>query len=139
VKEVIKHLRENGRITLSDLARRIDEPISTVSDRVKRIEKKYFTKYCPLLEYAEFGYNCPAVIALGVPAGHKQNLLEFLKEDRRVNSLYHVDSGFQFLVEVICKDKMELNQWLDGLQTEFQSVVDIFPVLKIEEREKFVP
>ena len=37
-----------------------------------------------------------------------------------INSIFHVNSGYNFLLELVWKNNFEANDWLQGLKTEFE-------------------
>ncbi|MEE9525781.1 MAG: Lrp/AsnC family transcriptional regulator [Candidatus Woesearchaeota archaeon] len=138
-KEIIKHLRKGKRLNISEIARELNLPISTVNDAIKRIEKKYVIKRSSLLDYKKIGYNANAKIAVKVSSERKRDFLKFLKEQNCVNSVYHINSGFDFLIDVICRDIIELKFWIDDVKKDFSLEVIMFQILKVEKMEAWVP
>ena len=63
-KEIIEHLRKGKRVNISEIARKLGLPISTVSDRIRRIEQKYVLKRASLLDFPKTGYNAHAMLAI---------------------------------------------------------------------------
>ena len=138
-KEIIKHLRKGKRVNISSIARELELPISTVSDAIRRIEKRYVLKRSSLLDYHKLGYYANAVVVIKIDSKQKHALLDFLKEQNCVNSIFHVNSGFNFLVEIVCKDNLELLNWIEDVKTKFDVEIMSFQILKVVEKERFVP
>ncbi len=138
-KEIIKHLREGKRVNISAIARELGVPISTVADRIRKIEQKYVMKRSSLLDYAKLGYNSNQMIALKVAREKKKMLLDFLKQQKQVNSIYSTNSDYSFLVEVVCRNHFEFITWLDELKMKFPLEITSFQILKTEGKEMFVP
>ena len=138
-KEIIKHLRKGKRVNISEIARELNLPISTVSDAIKRIERRYVLKRSSLLDYNKIGYSANAMLAVKVDSGKKIIFLDFLKKQDCVNSIYHVNSGFNFLVDIVCKDNLGLVNWIEDVKSRFSLEIMSFQILKIEEKEVFVP
>jgi len=137
--EIIRYIRSGKRVNISEIARELKLPISTVSDRIKKIEQRYILKRSSILDYRKIGYLANEVLAIKVDSRHKQDFLNFLKKQNCVNSIYFIDSGFSFLVEIVCKDNFELIGWIEEVKSKFSLEMVSFQVLKVEEKEKFVP
>jgi Lrp/AsnC family transcriptional regulator for asnA, asnC and gidA len=137
-KEIIKHMRKGKRLNISRIARLLNIPISTLSDRIKRIEKKYVIKRSSLLDYAQLGYFAHAKLAIKIEREKRQEFTDFLKEENCVNSIYHINSGFDFFIEVIFKNAIEMKRWIEDSRNRFNLDMQTFQVLKIEQREGFM-
>ncbi|MBD3309828.1 winged helix-turn-helix transcriptional regulator [Candidatus Woesearchaeota archaeon] len=137
-RQIIEHMRQGKRFNISAIARRLNLPISTVSDRIRRIEKDYVMKRISLLNFPSTGHYANALLAMKVE-GQKDRMLEFLRQDRNVNSIYHTNTNFTFLVDVVCRQNHELVQWMTDVKDRFQAEILPFHILKVEEKERFVP
>ena len=127
------------RLNISEIARQLHLPISTVNDRIKRIERKYVIKRSSLLDYYRLGYLANAKIVVKVSPEIKHKFLDFLRKQYCVNSIYYINSNFDFLIDVVCKDAIELKHWAEDVQRDFSADISIFQILKVEEKERFVP
>lgn len=138
-KEIIQYLRKGKRVNISEIARHLNLPISTVRDRIKRIDDSYIIKRSSILDYPKIGYTVHSIIAIKVDQKHRFSLLDFLRKQNCINSIYYTDSGFNFMVEIICKDHADLIQWIDDTKSMFNVELTHFQILKTEEKEKFIP
>ena len=138
-KEIITYLRKGKKVNISEIARKLDLPTSTVRDRIKKIERNYVTKRASLLDYSRLGYFSNALLAIKIEPKEKSEFLDFARKDECVNSIYHINSGFNFLVELVCKDNLELRNWIEEIKMMFPLKIMLFQILKTEEKEKFVP
>jgi len=137
--EIIRYLRSGKRVNISEIARELKLPISTVSDRIKKAEAKYIIKRSSLLDYNKIGYSANAMLAVKVNSNQKSAFLDFLKSQDCINSIYHINSGFSFLLELVCKDHLELVNWIEDIKSKFSLKLHSFQILKVEEKERFVP
>jgi DNA-binding Lrp family transcriptional regulator len=137
-KDIISHLRK-GVVNISQIARELKVPVSTVADRIKRIEQKYVLKRSSLLDYNKIGYNAQALLAIKVNSQNKKEFLEFLKRQDCLNSLYHTNSDFDFLVEVVFRENIDLFNWIEVAKNNFSVDIKEYHILKIEDKERFVP
>lgn len=137
-KEIIQHLRTGKRLNISKIARQLNLPISTVNDKIKRIEARYVIKRSSLLDYAKLGYLAHAKLAVKIDPDKKDEFIEFLKQQDCVNSIYHINSSFDFLVEVVCKNLVELKEWVNNIEKKFEVGLTLFNILKTEVKEEFL-
>ncbi len=138
-KEIMKHLRQGKKLNISAIARELSLPISTVADKLKRIEEKYVTKRSSLLDYKSLGYTAHHIVAIKASPHQKSEVLDFLKQQKCVNSVYHTNSSFSFLIEVVCRDSFQFINWVEQLKSKFSVELQPFQILKVEERERFMP
>jgi len=137
-KQIIKYLRKGKRVNISEIARELSLPISTVSDRIKRVEEKYVFKRSSLLDYKKMGYYANYVLAVKINSRQKKDFLNFLKSQKCINSIYFINSGFNFLLEIILKDNLQLIDWIEKLKSKFDLELIQFQILKIKDKEIFL-
>ena len=138
-KEIIKLMRTGKRLNISEIARQLNLPISTVNDKIKRIEERYIIKRSSLLDYHKLGYFANAKLAIKINHSHKDKFLNFLRQQNCVNSVYHINSNFDFFVDIVCRDAIELKHWIEDVKRNFSVDISVFQILKTEEKERFVP
>jgi len=138
-KEIIRLMRTGKRLNISEIARQLNLPISTVNDSIKRIEKKYVIKRSSLLDYHKCGYFANAKLTIRIDHSQKKTFLDFLRQQDCVNSIYHVNSNFDFLIDVVCRDAVELKHWIEEVRRNFSVNISVFQIFKVEEKERFVP
>ena len=138
-KEIIKYLRGGKRVNISEIARELKLPVSTVRDRIKRIEDKYVIKRSSLLDFRKIGYSANIMLAVKINSKQKFEFLDFLKGQKCVNSIYRVNSGYNFFLEVVCRDSLQLINWIEKIKARFTLEINPFQILKVEKKEIFIP
>ncbi|MCB9358887.1 hypothetical protein H6503_03065 [Candidatus Woesearchaeota archaeon] len=137
--EIIQHLRNGKKANISEIARTLRQPISTISDRIKRIEDKYILKRSSILNLKSTGYLSNSFLIIKCLEDNKTPLLNYLNTQNSVNSVFHTNTGSDFLIEVICKNEFDMIDWIRKTKSDFNLEVQHLPVLKTEHREKFQP
>lgn len=130
--DIIRYLRKGKRVNVSEIARELKLPVSTVSDRIKRIEDKYVIKRSSLLKFDKLGYHVNAFIAVKA----KKDFLKLLDEDF-VNSFYQIDTGYDYMIEVVCMNLSEFKQIVSLIEKESDEY-KVFQVIRTMEKEKFL-
>ena len=113
-------LRENSRISLTRMSKRLGIPISTLYDKLKSYQQSVIKKHTCLLDFTQLGYNARAKVTLQVERADRNHLLEKLLKAPNVNSVYKISNGYDFLIDVIFKDVKELEDYFDILEEQFK-------------------
>ncbi|MBT4824795.1 Lrp/AsnC family transcriptional regulator [Candidatus Woesearchaeota archaeon] len=136
---LLTHLRKNARSTLTNLSKKTRIPVSTVFDKIRLFESLYVTKYTSLIDFTKFGFFARAHVIFRVSKKHIERVREFLLDHPNVNSLYKINNGYDFQVELVFKHIQELENFLDGMNRKFtikQSI--IYYLLDELRREAFL-
>jgi len=139
-KIILCNLRANGRDTLTEISKRTRIPVSTLHDKLKIYHKEnLITKHTALLNFDKLGFNTRANVLIKVNRGNRDKLKFFLNSNPIVNSLYKINNGYNFLIEVICKEVRELEDLLEMLEKEFKvRTKQVFYVIEDIKREGFL-
>ena len=113
--EIVSAFRRNARENLTTTSRKLNIPVSTIYDRLKKYQGTLITKHTALLDFKRLGFAIKVLIAFKSSSENRTTIHDFLKDHHRVNSLYRVSSASDYLVEVLFKDLRELQQFTDKL------------------------
>ncbi len=138
-RSIISHLRKDARLSLGAVSHTLNVPLSTVYDKINRLQKDgVIRKQALLLDFAKLGYHHRMQIVLKVSREQKQALQQFLQNNPAVNSLHEINGGFDFLAEVISKDIKEYTDFRDGLKESFDlKELHEYQIIEELEKEKF--
>ena len=124
---VLSMLRNNSRITLTDISRKTNIPISTLYDKVKQFEGGLISRYSVLLDFARLGFVVRSQLVFAVDRSQKDEFACFMGKHHNVNNFCRINNGFDFMAEVVCRDINELETFLETINQKF----------KIKERKSF--
>lgn len=138
-KLIFKHLRRNARINLTDISKQTGIPASTIYDRVRANEKIIVKKHTTLLDFSKMGFHAKAKIAIKVQKEDRKRLLEFLRQHSNVNSLYRINYGYDFLLEVIYPTIANVEDFINILESNFKiQEKHIYNIIDEIKREEFM-
>jgi len=135
---ILSELRKDGRKSLTQIAKKTNIPISTLFDRLKHYRGSLVSKFTTLLNFSMFGLNTRATIVLKVNKRSREDLKIFLKNHSRVNSLYRINNGFDFMVEGLFYDVKELEYFLNELENYDVLVSKVYYIIDDIKREAFL-
>jgi len=136
---ILTYLRRNARITLTNLSKKTRIPISTLFDKLKLHEKDVIIKHTALFDFAKLGYNTKANIILKVNKTQRDELKDHLAKHQNINTVYRITNGFDFMIEGIFKNIVEMEDFIDRLEDKFDiTEKKTFYVIDDIKREEFL-
>jgi Lrp/AsnC family transcriptional regulator, leucine-responsive regulatory protein len=136
--EIMKHLRNNSRETLTRLSKKTGIPISTIYERLKDFESGAIKKHTCILDFRKLGYDLRLTLLLQAKAGARDKVLSFLETHHQVNTILRINNGYDFFTEVLCKDMAEVQEFLDKLDAVGVKSRKEYYVLEEVCREQFL-
>ena len=112
-RNILRLLQEDGRMSYSEIARRIGIPESTVRLRVKRlIEEGIIRKFAALINPFKAGYTIVAFIAVDIEPNKIKTAVEELSKLPEVDVLGIATGAHDVLMQVTVRDLQELENFL---------------------------
>jgi DNA-binding Lrp family transcriptional regulator len=139
--KILNHVRRNARETLTRICKETRIPISSVFDRLKRLEAiGVIQRYTSLLDMAKIGIRVQVVVLLKIPDAMKKAFEKWLKEHSQVNTLVRVNGDWDFMAEALFKNIHSLEAFTEQLAEEFKGAqCSVQYILEDLKREGFVP
>ncbi|MFC1723695.1 Lrp/AsnC family transcriptional regulator [Nanoarchaeota archaeon] len=117
---LVTELRKNSRQTLSEMGRILKMPVSTVHDKMKKVRKDIVRKYTCILDFKRLGFNCRGHVVFRLARKADRAVVkEYLLKNQNVNSVYKINNGYDFLVELVFRDMSELDGFLEKMEEKF--------------------
>ncbi len=118
--KLIARLRNNARSKITKLSRETGLPISTICERIKGPIAACITKYTCILKNEMLGFNSRATIILKVDKEQKREIGAFLEKHPNVNSLYKINNGYDFLLDVIFRQMANLEEFIEQMERKYR-------------------
>ncbi|MBW3001905.1 Lrp/AsnC family transcriptional regulator [Candidatus Woesearchaeota archaeon] len=134
--EIIAHLRHNARKSLVDISEITNIPKSTVFDKMKLFHEDIIKKYTTIVDFPRIGFNLRVFMLL--KAVDENKLKDFLMSHKNVNSVFHVNNGYTFLVDCIFRNSKELFYFKQELEKQKTSQKQFFSIIDEIKREDFL-
>jgi DNA-binding Lrp family transcriptional regulator len=135
---VVRQLRSNARETLTKMSRKTGIPVSTIYEWLKGFEDNVITKHTCLLDFRQLGYDLRVTMLVKTPGDIKQDIQRFLQTHHRVNTVYRINNGYDFLAEVLFRTMAELQEFLDTLDLKGITERKEYYILDEISREAFL-
>lgn len=135
---ILSELRKDGRRSLTQIARKTNIPVSTLFDKLKHYKGTLVSKFTTLLNFSMLGFNTRATIVMKVDKRFRGELKLFLQKHSRVNSLYRINNGFDFMIEGLFYDVKELEYFMSELEGYNVLVSKVYYIIDDIKREAFL-
>lgn len=133
---IIRELRKNSRATLTEMSACTKMPISTIHERLK--SQDVIKRHTCLLDFSKLGFNTIVNIFMRVHKPVRPQLKQFLLDHPNMNSVYKVNSGYDFMVEGVFRNIKEVEEFLERLEEFKVKSKQIFFVVDELAKEKFM-
>jgi Lrp/AsnC family transcriptional regulator for asnA, asnC and gidA len=132
--QTIRLLQEDGRLSNSEIARRIGVSEPTVRKRIERLIQDEIIKVVAVLNPRRAGYAAGALVGIRTYPGRTQEVGEQLVLLNEVIYVGYITGRFDLLVEVLLHDEDEMFVFLTRRLRDFSgiSAVETFHVLRNE-------
>jgi DNA-binding Lrp family transcriptional regulator len=136
--QIIAALRKNARRSLVDVSNDIGIPHSTIHQKVREYENKIIKKHTSIIDFQKIGFLSHCFLLLKVPQEHKASLKNYILEHKNLNSLYNINTGYDFLLECVFNDISAQKEFLVYLSTQFHVELQKIDVLSPLVQENFL-
>jgi DNA-binding Lrp family transcriptional regulator len=117
--EIIRHLNQDARKSFRDVARQLGVSTSTISARVRRLEKRgIITGYVPVIDQRKVGFDLPVVVGLRISKGKLLEVQRKIAEDPRVYGVYDVTGEWDSIIMARFKNTSELDSFIKGVLSQ---------------------
>ena len=134
--KLLTHLRTNCRQSLASIGRKINMPVSTVFDKLNKLEQSVISKHATIIDFPKLGYHIRVNFVL--KSFSKKELIDFLKNNKNTNSVSTVQGDFDFYIETVFQTLKDYEEFLEELSEFKISEQQIFYVIEDIKRESFL-
>jgi Lrp/AsnC family transcriptional regulator for asnA, asnC and gidA len=111
--DIISYLQSNGRIPFTDIAKALEVSEGTVRNRVARLIQERVLQIVGMVDPYRLGFDAPAVIHISVQPPLLESVANTISKFPEVSYLIMVSGDFDLLVEVMCRDREHLANFLN--------------------------
>lgn len=106
-------LQTDGRRPFTDIALALGVSEGTVRNRVARLREEKILHIVGLVDPNSLGFNAPAMIGVSIVEGDIEKIASDIASFPEVSYLIMVSGEFDLFVEVLCKDREHLANFLN--------------------------
>ncbi len=138
--KILTTLNSNARKSFRQIAKQHNVSLSTISNRLNRLEDKGIIEgYIPVINREKIGYDITAVINIKITHGKLIEIQELISKDAHVSAVYDITGDWDSLLIAHFKDRRDLNIFIKKiLSIEYVERSNTQLVLNIVKDEKRV-
>ncbi|WP_363225240.1 Lrp/AsnC family transcriptional regulator [Sneathiella sp.] len=131
-RHILMHLRTNGRLSMSELAKLVGMSAPSVKDRVRRLEDRgIIRKFTVDIDTKALGYSLEAIVRIKPRPGNLHRVEKMIIDEPRFTSCDKVTGDDCFISRLALKSIDELDKLLDPFHEKAEtntSIVKSSPV-----------
>ena len=138
--KILRHLQKNARETLTRMSKETGIPISSIYDRLKRLEGiKVIKRYTALFDLKNIGIHCRVLLLIRVNQSQKSDLEAYFTGNPIVNNLARTNGKQNFVAECLFFDMKDLESFTDNISKRFKGIeFSVHHILEDLKRESFL-
>jgi DNA-binding Lrp family transcriptional regulator len=114
--KILEKLNENARKSYREIGRELKVSLSTISNRIKKLEdEKVIERFIPLINQEKMGYDLTVVINVKISHGKLIEVQEKISKDKHVSSVFDITGDWDSLIIAHFKDRRDLNGFIKGV------------------------
>lgn len=114
---ILKLLQENGRMSFSEMAKRLNASETTVRFRFKRmIRMGVIKKIVPVVNRRKLGLNYSAALMLRFNPSKLESALKRIKEFKEITQIYQLSGPYDAIAVVISSSMEELRKTINRVK-----------------------
>ncbi len=110
--QIISALREDGRMSFAEIARRLDVSPGTIRERYHRLVQRRFLQVVTVTNLPMMGYRMMALIGIKVDGSRLREIARQIAALDEVIYLVLCTGTYDLLAEVVCRDNADLLKFL---------------------------
>ena len=111
--ELISILQKDGRTPFTEIAKRLDISEGTVRNRLSRLQERGILQVIGMVDPYNLGFDAPAMIGVSIDPPKLESAAEMIATFEEVSYLVMVSGEFDLIVEVMCKNRESLADFLN--------------------------
>ena len=117
-KKILNIIVENSRLSLRQIAKKVDVSVATVMNHIKKLEKeKVIEKYTTKLDYEKIGYDVEVMIELRISKGRLFEVEKKIAAHPNVFAIYDVTGAYDAVILARFPTRRQMDNFLKKIQT----------------------
>ena len=117
-KKILNVLVGNSRLSLRQIAKKVDVSVATVMHRINKLEQeKIIRKYTAQLDYEKIGYDIEVLIEIRISKGRLLDIEKKIAVHPNVFAVYDVTGAFDAVLLARFQTRRQMDSFLKKIQT----------------------
>lgn len=125
-RRIVNLLEYDAKMTIKDIAHKLNMSTTPIFERIKRLEKTGFIKgYTAIVDSKKMGFNLVAYCTVTLEIHHKEHINQFVcdvQELTEVVECYHIAGLFDYLLKIYVKDMNDYQSFITEKLASIQNI-----------------
>ncbi|ADT82991.1 Lrp/AsnC family transcriptional regulator [Thermococcus sp. SY098] len=131
-REILLLLKDNARMSLTDIAKKVGLSVMGVKNRIKKLEERGIIEgYSANISLSRLGYDIMAFVEISVEARVRREVAEALQKRKEVIELYEVTGTCDFMAKIVVRNMEELREFLAITLAKMEGIISTQTLLII--------
>ncbi|MBQ6321263.1 MAG: Lrp/AsnC family transcriptional regulator [Lachnospiraceae bacterium] len=110
--QILTELRSNARQTASEISKNIHLSVSTVIERIRKMEKNgYIQSYTAITDDHQLGNDITVLMEVSMEhPRHNDEFIRHIHSNPNIIACYYLTGEFDFLLKICCRSSEHLEQ-----------------------------
>ena len=110
--QILAELKKNARQTASEISKTIHLSVSTVIERIKKMEKSGLIRtYTVITDDHKFGNDITVLMEVGMEhPRYNEDFIKYINNAPNIVACYYLTGEFDFLLKICCRSSEHLEQ-----------------------------
>jgi len=122
-REIIQELQKHGRVSYTDLSKKLGVVEGTIRKRVKRLQEKGFIKIAAVPDLRKLGYGFICIMGLQVRMEDLPAVAKQLNSMKNICYLTFVTGSYDLMAIVVTRSPEELSHFIQSEISEIPSIL----------------
>ncbi|MGC8608482.1 MAG: Lrp/AsnC family transcriptional regulator [Thermoplasmata archaeon] len=128
--QILDLMEEDCSLPYSEIAKKIDANMWTVRDRIELLKRRGIIEKCKaILDYSKMGYGCEALLFVVVNPSKMNELISFLKEEKKVKEITIMTGNERIMINIIDQTCIEIRNFIQQELTKFNVEMKEFNIV----------
>ena len=136
-KAILKHMQQEGRLSVTDLAQRISLSVPATHTRLRQLESaNYIERYVALVNKEKIGYDLMCYIHISFSLHQPEQFANFIAAIRdfpEVLECHKVTGEYDYMMKVIVRNHRALERFLSDKLTRLPGIARTHTYVVVDE------
>ncbi len=135
-RNILRMLQEDGNISLSEIANRLNIGVATVHRRIQRMKMQgIIKKKIVVVDPEKIGKSFTAFVEIKTLPSYEDEVLDVLASMDEITEVHWVTGDFDLIVKVVVRDIKEFTELVRRIR-KLEGVVDTRSAIVVETRKE---
>ena len=117
--KILEVLKDNSRVSISELSKRVNLSLSAVSERLKKLESSnIISKYTVILDPKLLGKDLSVFISIGLEStSQTQAFLDFIETEPEILECHYITGEYDYMLKVTTTNTNTLEMIMNRIKS----------------------